>query len=265
MPSPFPGMDPYLEDPGLWPDVHHGLISQMQAELNQRVGDNYYVRVEERVYVTDLEDAERSLMIPDLRIGQTPKVGHMTSPPQTTITIDVAEPELITTLLDDEIHEAHLEVVDRVDRSVVTIIEVLSPSNKVPGSKGRASYQQKRREVMDSPCTWIEIDLLRAGDPIIPRQKLGGCDYYVHISQVEQRPKGAVWRIRLPQRLPGILIPLKSEDSAVPLDLQQVLDTAYNRGAYNKTIDYQSPPATPLPPELEGWAEQLLKAKGLRE
>src|SRR3954468_5575683 len=70
MPSPFPGMDPYLEDPGLWPDVHHGIISQMQAFLNPRVGPNYYVRVEERVYITDEDDPGRSVLIPDLRIGE---------------------------------------------------------------------------------------------------------------------------------------------------------------------------------------------------
>src|SRR5687768_5063842 len=99
MPSPFPGMDPCLEDPGLWRDVHHGLISEIQADLNRQLRPKYHVRVEDRVYVSDE---------------------------------------------DDEVHEPRLEVIDRHERRVVTVIEILSPANKVPGSRGRESYQQKR-------------------------------------------------------------------------------------------------------------------------
>ena len=56
MPSPFPGMDPYLEDPDLWPDVHANLIASIQAELNQQIAPNYVARVEQRVFISDEND-----------------------------------------------------------------------------------------------------------------------------------------------------------------------------------------------------------------
>ncbi|MBY0526396.1 MAG: DUF4058 family protein [Gemmataceae bacterium] len=264
MPSPFPGMDPYLEDPGLWPDVHHGIISQMQAELNQAVGPKYYVRVEDRVYLTDLDDAARSLLIPDLRVGERPGKHDLRLHPGSTVALEVAEPEVMTTLVDDEIHEARLEVVDRVDRHVVTVIEVVSPSNKVVGSRGRASYQQKRNQIMNSQCHWVEIDLLRTGTALVPQAVVAACDYFIHVSRVGNRPKGLIWRIHLAQRLPAVSIPRKDEDPDVKLDLQHVFETAYERGAYDRSVDYRQPPTVPLLPDQASWADQLLKAKGLR-
>lgn len=157
MPSPFPGMDPYLEEPGLWPDVHHGLTSEMRAALNRQLRPKYRVRVEERVYVSDEND-----------------------------------------LIEDEIHEARLEIVDRFERSVVTVIELLSPTNKVTGSRGRASYEDKRQEVMHSPSHFVEIDLLRAGAPLHAREALPKADYYVHVSRGMADPRGWSGRFGCP-------------------------------------------------------------------
>ena len=216
MSSPFPGMDPYLEEPGLWPDVHHAIISEMQAVLNRAVRPAYHVRVEERVYISDE---------------------------------------------DDEIHEARLEVIDRTDRSVVTVIEVLSPANKAPGSRGRASYIEKRREVMTSDSHLVEIDLLRAGTRMPTREPLPPADYLVHVSRNDLRPRGLIWPIMLAQRLPVIPIPLRGNDPEVPLDLQQILHTAYERGAYDLAVDYQRQPVPPLNDEQRQWATELVEAK----
>ncbi len=170
MPSPFPGMDPYLEDPGLWPDVHHGLISEIQAVLNAQLRPKYHVRVEERVYISDENDPGRAVIIPDLRIADRPGTEATSFQPSGVATLEVAEPVEVTTLIDDEIHEARLEVVDRGLRQVVTVIEVVSPTNKIHGSRGRDSYLKKRQEVMRSPSHWAEIDLLRAGVPLRVRE-----------------------------------------------------------------------------------------------
>lgn len=238
MPSPFPGMDPYLEDSGLWPDVHHGLISEARAYLNLRIGSNCPVRLQERTYRSDEEDPGRQVLIPDMRPGDT--------------------------LIDDEIREARLEVIDRETRQVVTVIEVVSPSNKAAGSRGRVSYMQKRAEVMASPSHWVEIDLLRRGQPILPRGLLDRGDYFVHVSRVEQRPKGQVWPILLPQRLPVVAIPLKAGDADVPLDLQAIFNSAYDRAAYDRTVDYRQEPSVPPSPEDAAWADQLLREKKAR-
>ena len=140
---------------------------------------------------------------------------------------------MVTTLLEEEIHEASLEVIDRAERMVVTVIEVLSPTNKVAGSRGRASYQAKRVEVMTSPSHFVEIDLLREGKRFGAQAGLPRADYLVPVSRAPQRPRGLIWPILLPQRLPVVSIPLKPEDPDVPLDLQAVFNSVYDRAAYD--------------------------------
>ena len=229
MPLPFPGMDPFLEDPGLWPDVHHELISVSRELLNQQLRPKYHVRIEERVYISDENDPGRSVIIPDLRVRDTEHRGDVKADWVADADVAVAEPVIATTLIEEELREARLEVIDRAHRSVVTVIELLSPTNKVAGSRGRASYQQKRQEVMQSPSHFVEIDLLREGSDIFVREALPHHDYLVHVSRVEKRPHALLWPILLTQRLPVIPIPLKPEDSDVPLDLQSALETAYDR------------------------------------
>lgn len=264
MPSPFPGMDPYLEEPGLWPDVHHGLISEMQARLNRSLRPKYHVRIEERVYISDENDPGRKVIVPDLRIAagseahQLPFSSHSEA-------LAIAEPIVCTTLIDDEIHEARLEVIDRQQQQVVTVIEILSPSNKVAGSRGRASYETKRREVMTSPSHLVEIDLLRTGEAIHVRELLPPADYVVHVSRKGSRPKGLVWPVLLKQQLPVIAIPLNAEDPDAALDLQLVLNTAYDRAAYDLEIDYRIDPIPPLKSNAASWASELLRVKGMRE
>lgn len=263
MPSPFPGMDPYLEEPGLWPDVHHELISVAREFLNRQLRPKYHVRVEERVYISDENDPGRQVIVPDLRVAEARETSMFDGSPQTR-QAGVAEPVVLTTLIDDEMHEARLEVIDGSQHQVITVIEILSPTNKVPGSRGRASYEQKRREVMTSPSHFVEIDLLRSGDPIHVREVLPRGDYFVHVSRTDRRPKGFVWPILLTERLPVVSIPLKRDDPDAQLDLQSVLETAYDRAAYDLEIDYRSAPVPPVPAQYADWADELLRSNDLR-
>ncbi len=262
MPSPFPGMDPYLEDPGLWPDAHHELISEARAFLNKQFAPKYYVRVEERVYISGEDDPGRDTIIPDIRIIAASRQKRAKYRPGRG-GLAVAEPEVLTTLLDDEIHEPYLKIIDRKSRQAVTAIEVLSPTNKIAGAEGRRSYRQKKAEVLDSPTHWMEIDLLRTGAPVAPRLARP-YDYVVHVSRADQRPKGYVWRIFLDERLPVVGVPLKPEDADAPLDLQEVLNSVYDRAGYEFDLDYRRPPAVRLTREQARWANQVLRSKGLR-
>ena len=165
MQSPFPGLDPYLEGSSLWPDVHHGLISEMQAVLNRQLRPQYHVRVEERVYISDENDPGRKAIVPDLgqKRGQEPIAKWPGGCSALLVPDPFSELLILTTLIEDEIHEARLEVIDTNQQAVVTVIELLSPPNKIHGSRGRASYEQKRGEVMNSSSHFVEIDLLREG------------------------------------------------------------------------------------------------------
>lgn len=263
MPSPFPGMDPYLENPGLWPDVHHEFMSVAREILHGQLRPKYLVRIEERVYISDENDPGRKVIAPDLRITDRPGFGAQPFAP-TTGGLAVAEPLVVTTLIDSEINEAFLEILDREQRQVVTVIEIVSPANKVVGARGRDSYLQKRRQVMNSSSHWVEIDLLRTGEPTFSRELIPPHDYLAHVSRRQQRPEGRVWPIRLPQRLPVIDIPLRPEDQEAKLDLQQVLTTVYDRAGYDLEIDYRAAAVPPLTGDSEAWAQQLLQSKGLR-
>ena len=117
---------------------------------------------------------------------------------------------------------------------------------------------------MTSSSHFVEIDLLRDGDHLHTRELLPSGDYFVHVSRKDRRPKGYVWPILLPQRLPVIGIPLKEGDGDVELDLQMVLATAYDRAAYDLEVDYRSEPSPPFSQQYADWANALLIARGLR-
>ncbi len=263
MPSPFPGMDPFLEDPGLWPDVHNTLIAVIREFLVRQLSAKYYARIEERVYISEDDDPGRTVILPDVRVGERPEPVRQGGT-SSAATLEIAKPLVIATLLDDEIHEPFVEVIDRTDRQVVAVIEVVSPSNKVVGSRGRESYGKKRADVLRSPCHWLEIDFLRSGTPWFPRQMTTQGDYFVYLSRIEDRPNSYLWPIRLPESLPVVAVPLKDGDADVPLDLQTALATAYERAGYDRVVDYRKPPVIPLSEQYDAWADQLSKSKNLR-
>jgi hypothetical protein len=220
MPSPFPGMDPYLETPNLWPDVHHELISQIQAALNPILRPHHVARIQVRTYAAD--DA----------------------------------PQL-------EIKEARIEVRPCHSTAAVTVIEILSPANKIRDTRGRASFLGKRREVLASESHWVEIDLLRAGEPSAARLARAICDYRILVARSEDR-RGRFWPLSLRQPLPIIGIPLRGEDADVPLDLNAVLRAGYDNAAYDLSIDYRREPEPPLDSADAAWASKLLRARRLR-
>ncbi len=267
MPSPFPGMDPYLENPGIWPDVHHSLITVYRELLATQLRPKYLVRIEERAYITDESDetSKTETRVPDVEVAirtgwetaQLSKEDHASE-------LEILEPVVATTWFEEEVHEAFVSIVDRESHEIITVIELLSPANKVPKSPGRESFEQKRREVMYSPCHWVEIDLLRGKRMVRVPKKVGAHQYLVHISRKGMRPRGQLWGIRLSRRLPVIPIPLKSGDPDARLDLQAALDMTYDRACYDMALDYRKEPRPPLDENLAAWADQLLRSKGLR-
>jgi hypothetical protein len=249
-------MDPYLEHPGRWPDVHHELISVIREMLNQQLNPRYYVRIEERVYISDEDDLGRSFILPDLRLMKSPGVGGPTGASAVAIA-----PSIELNLVDDEIHEARLEVLDREYRQVTAVIELVSPTNKAWGAKGRDSYLSKRRDVLASPAHFLEIDLLRSGTPLVARDMLPLHDYLVHLSRANgPRRKHEFWPMLLTQPLQVVAVPLREGDEDASLDLQSALATAYARGAYQLDIDYNRDPVPPLTAEQNAWARAIINA-----
>jgi hypothetical protein len=255
-------MDPYLETPDLWPDVHHGLISQIQSELNPRLRPGYVARVELRVYISDDDDPGREALVPDVRVEKPKHKGNRKS--KCTPAFAIAEPLIVPLLIDNEIEEARLEIRHLETGSLVTLIEVLSPTNKIRGAKGRLSFMAKREETLASDVHWVEIDLLRGGLPSVTRPPLVPSDYRILVSRANQRTRARYWPVSVRQQLPIIGIPLREPDSDVPLDLGAVLRAGYDRAAYDLSIDYRQQPDPPLQGADAAWADRLLRDKKLR-
>jgi len=256
-------MDPYLETPELWPDVHHRLISEIQAALNPQLRPHYVARVELRVYVSDDDDPGRAAIIPDVRVQRRPKRKRAKGAKRPAA-VAVAEPLSVSLLIDDEIEEARVEIRDRASNTLVTVIEVLSPTNKIRGSRGRASFMEKRREILASNVQWVEIDLLRAGDPSVTRPPLVASDYRILVSRAGERHDAKYWPFSVRQPLPPAGIPLRKPDRDVALDLGAVLTAAYDHGAYDLSVDYRKEPNPALVRDDAAWADQLLRARRLR-
>jgi hypothetical protein len=166
--------------------------------------------------------------------------------------------------LEEEIEEARIEIKHVKSGALVTVIEILSPSNKIADSNGRESFMKKRRETLASKVHWVEIDLLRAGVPSMVQPAKGVSDYRVVVSKVEDSRRARYWPIHLQQKLPTVGIPLRAPDADAPLDLAAVMHSVYERAAYDLSVDYRVPPDPPLRKTDAKWADKLLRSAGLR-
>jgi hypothetical protein len=254
MPSPFPGMNPYIERASVWHDFHERWIPLAAELLAAQVLPRYFVRIDEQMYIHELSAEERrflgrsDLLVPAL----TP------ADKETAVTTSVlpAPAEVRVPAVDSET-QGYLEIRDRESRELITVVELLSPSNKYAGPD-REQYLAKARQLQRSWVHFVEIDLL-CGGPRMPWLGMPPCDYCVIVSRFEERPKAGIWPIALRDRLPEIPIPLRRGDPAARLDLQQVLHRIYDAAGYAYHI-YSGKPEPPLAPEQATWAQQLLQA-----
>lgn len=261
-------MNPYLEDPALWGDVHHTLISAIRRQLNRLLPKGYVALIQERVYVE--LGSERQHYLPDVSVGVT----RHASQPSTSGATAVADTPVHIEILAEPVREPFIEIYSLRDKSrqLVCVIEVLSPTNKAPNSEGRRLYLRKQRDMLHNEAHLIEIDLLHAGvhtafPPLEAlRRAQAEWDYLVCLHRAGWGGAEAdVWFIELPQPLPTIRVPLLPTDPDVEVHLQAALDEAYEEGQYEQVIDYTSECPAPLPPARREWAYALLREKGLRK
>lgn len=251
--SPFPGMDPFLEEPSLWGSVHTRLMNSISDPLAELVSPDFYVDIQQHVTILNPEDEAIRHIIPDVYVAEQPSVA-----PQPTRTSSViTQPTLVEPLEQLEIHERFLEVRDRRSREVITIIEVLSTWNKAAGKERWDTFQAKRRQVVASHAHWIEIDLLRAGRR--PAEVAGKSDYYALLKRGGALGPYEVWHFDLRDHLPTIAVPLRAPYEDVPLNLETVLGDVYRRARYAESIDYTSDIPSPRlrPADLQWAGEQV--------
>lgn len=263
MPSPFPGMDPYLEHPLVWQDVHISLAGEIRDRLTPELRPRYIARLTRREIMDEPDTDELRIMMPDVAVVRRPPAEPMPQPEG----IAVATPPAPTTTINVmtvPFRQVSIEIRDAASGLLVTAIEILSPVNKRPGAEGRDAYLRKRQNLLASTAHLLEIDLLRRGkrlplDPMPPP-----APYYVVLSRQDRRPEAEVWPIQLPDQLPVVPVPLIPPDPDVPADLGAALTAIYDRAGYDLDTDYNTEPFPPLEGEDATWAAQLLEEQGLR-
>lgn len=255
MNMPFPGMDPYLEHSLLWPGVHIQLMVTIANQLQPLIRPRYVASLEERVFI---EGPPRQI-IPDVLVKESGMTGGMVASTLATdapVLLEVDQPE---------IREAFVEILDLYNnQKLVTLIEVVSPSNKTKGP-GRRSFLKKQRAMLKRDCHLVEIDLLRRGKHVlsIPASSLTRIEPFDYLTCVNRWPDRNPFELyprKLCDRLPRVRIPLVAPDADVSLDLQTVLETVYQNGGYMLRIRYDEPCDPPLEPADQQWANECWQA-----
>ena len=258
--NPFPGMNPYLETPALWPDVHNSIIVGLRDFLAARLQPEYVVRMQQRVYVSAAPDGNGhpQYRIPDAIVlaGTAPAPTRAAKPETDTDAIAVQMPSV-------ELGKQHyLEVLRVGNREVIAVIELLSPANK--WGDGRQEYLAKRAAVKISTAHLVEIDLLRAGAPMPVIGNVPARSYRILVRDARRSPAADLYPFGIRQPIPDFVLPLAEGSEGVGVNLNRVVSGVYVAGAYWLDIDYRNDPEPPLSDDDRRWLDALLRAQGLR-
>ena len=244
MPSPFPGMDPYLEG-YLWPDLHAALAGRLRQQLAPLLRPNSTARLALDPVEDPTPEADLGILYPDVEVPltragalpRTPAPG--TNAPATTpatLTIPIVQPA--------EVRLTSVEVRDAASNELVTSIEILSPVNK--RDPGLAQYRGKRQRLIAAGVHLLELDLLRRGARPLAHPRLAAAQYVIALTRAHAG-RTEVWPLTIREPLPIVPVPLRAPDADVALDLGAALAAVYDEAAYDLSIDYGAPPP---PPEL---------------
>ncbi len=227
MPSPFPGMDPYLEAATLWPAFHHQFVAGLYQLLLPGLVDRYRARVAQRVYVTEVA--------------------------------------LFTSVVRDQHVEELIEIRQRGDGRLVTLIDAVSPANKAT-PEGRQAYLNRRLEAKSGGANLVEIDLVLQGEPLLDysRDGLPDWNYAVTVTRAAQPERYEIYTATLQKRLPRFRLPLAGDDRDTVLDLQSAFARCYDQGGFGARIDYHQDPAVTLTDEDRQWLDELLRQAKVR-
>lgn len=267
MASPFPGMDPYLEDRSRWSGFHHSLAEEIKGALNAQIGPKYYAEVEIHTVFEEITVASSKTIYPDVGVFE-PNVSSPTSSSATVTassagatTNAVIAPAPVQRLISakqNKLRSVRVYVTETDE--LVTSIELLSPYNK--RGKGLTEYRRKRSKLLNSLIHLVEIDLLRGGKRPgreVLNPPLENADYVllVNRSQEGDNPRlSEIWPVALNEPLPLLPIPLSAPDTDAVLDLKAAIDALYTRSGYAWRIDYQQPvPPPKLRPAMAQWVE----------
>ena len=255
MKSPFPGMDPYLEHPAIWPDVHNRLIAAIGDAITPFVAPKYYVGLERRAFALTAEDVS-FIGRPDIAIVPRRPYHDAFEAPTSAGAASMAVLDIELAVGEVE-EQSYLEVREVKTGILVTVLEVLSPANKLHPD-GRGQYEGKRDQILRSRTNFVEIDLLRAGEPLATTPGLEPGGYRILVSRGPDRPRAKLYAFGVRAPIPTFPLPLLPEDDEPGVDLNAILHGDYGRARFDLRLDYDAPPVPPLSEPDAGWSRGLV-------
>ena len=259
MPSPFPGMNPYLEQMDVWHDFHQRFVTRLGDAISLQVRPKYITKIDDNVYLHELDaDSRRLLGRPDVMLMNSGKPSITTN---AVLASDLPKSQGIVLPAIDRIEEPYIEIRDAQFRELVTVIELLSPTNKAEGPD-RIQYLSKRHLLISRNVNYVEIDLLR-GHKRMPIEGLEACDYCIMVCRSHRRPGVDLWPIGLRESLPRIPIPLNHEDPDAVIDLQKLLHELYDAAGYSDYI-YSGSPRPAIPMDDQIWVADIVGSERLK-
>ena len=269
MPSPFPGMDPYLEDPAYWRGFHGRFIIAIADQLLDRLPQDYDADIDEQVRLVEVSPEELAARrekdaLPDVAVMRGPASlearARRAHPAGASRSGGVAtlEPVTIRVEADREERDRWIKIIHRPTDALVTVIEVLSPTNK--NSDRYAEYRAKRGAILRQHVNLVELDLLLGGRRMEDPARVPG-DYYAVVQRGATPTERQIYAWPLRHPMPVIEVPLRPPDPDVPLDLSAALTTAYGGGRYDRRLRYNAPPPAAVPADDLRWAEELARSQ----
>lgn len=256
MPSPFPGMNPYLEQEDVWHDFHERFIPRLAEALTPQVQPRYIVKLDQHAYIHELPAEDRRLIgRPDVYLAASGAAAQ-----QSVAAGEVLEgpvQALLPVAVDTE-RQGYVQVRDRHSRELVTVLELLSPANKTPGPD-REQYLAKRREFLAGGVNLVEIDLLRGGARPPVQGFPADAAYYALVSRSHRRPRADLWPLTLRDPLPELPVPLRPGEPEARINLQDLLHQVYDAAGYEAYV-YEGAPEPALPATEAAWARQFVPA-----
>jgi hypothetical protein len=255
MPSPFPGIDPYIEGQHRWPDFRSRLTNSFCETISESLPEFYVASIDERVEIREIDSSdEPSTFKPDVAVLRD-DASRRNKKPITQSSAGASTAVTLNLPAIEEEHARHIEIRHRPDNKLVAIVELLSPTNKQ--QPGRAQYLAKRADLLLQDIHLIELDLLVGGRPLPMERSLPTGHFYAIVARSDFRPAADVYAWTLRDRFPIVAVPLAKPDNDVLVDLHKAYNAAYSRGRYERMLDYRKPLSLALRSDDAEWAANL--------